>query len=205
MVLQSLFLHLRRYTDISLSNGNGAVLQELLHKRNVIAIILIYLGGKEFSERVRSDILITEIIYNFFEILLNCPFLNRKEQFFFIYAVINGIKPDILIDWKRNSKDTLLFCLLFRQIEAVSVTVRNNITKPKPEYILDAKPQVRFNHKGGGDPVVRPKAKTALFHGLNNVLILLLRERNGCFICHGILQRVRILSKKSSYIYISIS
>lgn len=49
-----------------------------------------------------------------------------------------------------------------------------------------------FDHKGGGDPVVRPKAKTALFHGLNYIFILLLRERNGCFICHSILQGVRI-------------
>ena len=131
MILQSLFLHLRRYTDISLGNGNGAMLQELLHKRNVIAIILIYLGGKEFSERVRSDILITEIIYNFLQILLNCSFLNRKEQFFFIYTVINGIKPDILINRKWNRKDTLLFCLMFREVKAISIAIRDNIPKPQ--------------------------------------------------------------------------
>ena len=53
---------LRFNTDIALSDGCGAVLQQSLDKGNIITVVLIDLGSIPLAETVGTDALIAEVI-----------------------------------------------------------------------------------------------------------------------------------------------
>ena len=56
MPFDCLFDFLRLNADISLGNGCAAVLKELLHKDDVIVVVLIYLRCIEFAEIMYNNL-----------------------------------------------------------------------------------------------------------------------------------------------------
>ncbi len=62
---------LRLDPDIPLRDGSGTVLQEALHKGNVITIVAVDLRCVPFSETVSADVLIAQVVTYRRELLLD--------------------------------------------------------------------------------------------------------------------------------------
>ena len=78
---------LRLDAYIPLSGRRGAVLQESLDEGNVIAVVLVYLGGIPLAEAVGADTLIAKIIADYCKLLLNGSLCNGENQVFALYPI----------------------------------------------------------------------------------------------------------------------
>ena len=72
MVLDSFFHFPLLDSNVALRNCGATMLQEMLDKGNVIATVPVNLGSIKLSERVRSNVLDTEVVADYMELLLHC-------------------------------------------------------------------------------------------------------------------------------------
>ena len=80
MILYRGFEFLLLDADVTLGDGGAAVLQELLDQGHVIAVGLVDLGGEEFPEAVGADALVPEEIAGEFQVLLNLPLREKRQD-----------------------------------------------------------------------------------------------------------------------------
>ena len=80
MSFNGLFYPLRLNADVSLCYGGAAVLQEALHKGNVIAVVPVNLRCVPFPKAMGADSLIAQVITDAGEDLLHFPCRDGKQK-----------------------------------------------------------------------------------------------------------------------------
>ena len=88
MILYRGFEFLLLDPDVSLSDCRAAVLQELLDQGDVIAVCLVDLGCEEFPEAVGADALVPEEIADKFQMLLNLPLREKRQDLMVLLGII---------------------------------------------------------------------------------------------------------------------
>ena len=163
---------LRLNADVSLCNGGGAVLQEPLNKGNVIAVGLVDFRSIPLAETVGADALETQIVTDDGKLLLNRAFCDGEDKVFLADAVSQTVILDVLSDDQGNSEDTPFTSFLLHDLKAETVTISNDVTGAEFYDVADPQTQVSLQDKGGGDALIGAAATKALFHGLNDFLVL---------------------------------
>lgn len=131
MVLDSLLYPLRLNADIPLCGGGAAVLQQPLHKGNIVTIILVNLRCVPLAEAVSAYVGIIKIITDDCKMLLDCPFRDRENALRAPDAVAQTIVLDILLNQERHGEDSALSGFLLHNLQTVAVSVPDNIAKPQ--------------------------------------------------------------------------
>ena len=174
MVLDSLFYPLRLDADIPLSGGGAAVLQQPLHKGDIVTVILVNLRCVPLAEAVGADIGIVKIITDDCKLLLDCPFRDRKNALRAPDAVAQTVVFDVLLNHQWHGEDPALPGFLLHDLQTVAISIPDNIAKPQLQNVADPQAQVRFQYQsGGGSLIGAATAKTSL-HVVDNFFILFL-------------------------------
>ena len=127
MILNRLLDPLRFNTNVPLCGGGTAVLQEPLHKGNVIATVLVDLCGIPFAEAVSADSIETQIVTDNVQLLLYCPFCHWKNDICALDPLTQAVVLNVLLNDKRDSKSPALAGLLLYNIQPESVTISYNV------------------------------------------------------------------------------
>ena len=130
--------------DVLLRYRGTAVLQQLLHKSDVIAVVPIDLGSIELAKAVGTDPLIAEIVANHVQRLLHRTFRQREDNGICRDVIIHAVAANELIQRQGNSKHTSFACLLFNDREAIALTILYYIAKVKFQDIRYTDSQVRL-------------------------------------------------------------
>ena len=96
------------------------MLQKPLDKGYVITAILVNLRCIPLAEAVRADLFITKVIAYNRKLFLYRPFGDGKDSVGAGDAVPKAVVFQILLDDKRDSKNTLFACFLLCDGKAVS-------------------------------------------------------------------------------------
>lgn len=102
MILYRGFEFLLLDPDIALCHGGAAVLQELLHQGDVIAVGFVDLGGEELPKAVGADALEAEEVADQLQVLLNLALGEREKRLVLPDAVVLAVDPDPLIQGEWN-------------------------------------------------------------------------------------------------------
>ena len=137
MVLDCFLNPLRLNADIPLRGGGAAVLQQPLHKGNIITVILVNLRCVPLAEAVSAYVGIVKIITDDCKLLLDCPFRDRENALRAPDAVAQTVVLNILLNQERDGKDSALPGFLLHDFQTVAVAVPDNIAKPQLQYIAD--------------------------------------------------------------------
>lgn len=164
MSLNRLFDPLGFHTDITLRDRRAAVLKQPLHERDIVTVVLVDFGGVPFSETVCTDSIIPKIITNKLDLLLDSPFCYWEDQIGWLDAISQAIILDILLNNKWNSKDSVFPGFLLYDIQAVPVTVTNDVGEMETQDVADPEPQIRLQYKSRRNPLIRAAATKALLH-----------------------------------------
>ena len=173
MSLNGRFDSLWLNANVTLSNGGGAVLEKSLNKSNVIPVGLVDFRSIPLAETVCADSLESQIVTDDGKLLLHSPFRDGENQVFSADAIPQAVILHILSDDKRDSKDSILSCLLLHDFKAETVTISNDVTGAEFYDVADPQAQVSLQDKGGCDALVGTAAAESLFHGLNDFFVLL--------------------------------
>ena len=101
---------------IALRDGGARVLQEPLHKRNIVTIALIDFRRIPFPEAVSADALIAEIVADKRKLLLNGPLRDREDKLIRLDAAAQTEVLNVLLDDKRNGEGSALPGLLLNEV-----------------------------------------------------------------------------------------
>ena len=137
MVLDSLLYPLRLNADIPLRGGGAAMLQQPLHKGDIVTVILVNLRRIPLAEAVSAYVGIVKIITDDCKLLLDCPFRNGENALRAPDAVAQTVILDILLNQERDGEDSALPGFLLHDFQTVAVAVPDNIAKPQFQYIAD--------------------------------------------------------------------
>ena len=111
MILYCLLNPLRLNADIPLRGGGGTMLQQPLYKGNIEAVGLVYLCCVPLAETVGADALKPQIVAYDFQLLLDCPLCDGKNQFCSFDPISQAIVFDILPDQERDCENPAFACL----------------------------------------------------------------------------------------------
>lgn len=185
MTLDSLFKLLLLNADVPLRDCGGAVLQELLDKDDIVAVVIVNLCCVELAEAVRADILtVTQIGTNALQPLLHSSFGDGKYPCLRSDIVVEAIAADELIKGKGHGKGSGFLCLLFHNGQTISVSIMYDISKAQFDDIGNAQSKVGFEYQGGCDALIWSASGKALLHGSDDCLVLLSGYSDG-FLVHG--------------------
>lgn len=144
-LLNESFVYSLIHVNVPLCSGNTAMLQELLHKYNIIIILLIYLGRKILPEGMGADRLhISEIINHFFKILLNLALFYGKHLLFRSNVSVITVYSHETVHRDRHSKCSFFLCFLFNDIQAVTSPIHYDVLQMQGEYVLYSHSQISF-------------------------------------------------------------
>ena len=135
-----------------------------------------------------ADALEAQVIADNGKLLLDCPLRNRKNMVRPLDAVPQTVVLDVLLDYQRDSEDTAFACLLLHDLQAIAVPIQNDVAGAEAENVADPQAQVPFQHKGGGNALIRAAAAEALLHRGYDLLVLLCGQ-GSCLLVHGSLQK----------------
>ena len=187
MSLYCRFDPLRLDADVSLGGGGGTVLQKPLDKGNVVAVSFVDFRSIPLAETVGADALKPQVVTNDGKLLLNRALCDREDQVLFADAISQTVVLDVLSDDQGNSEDTPFTSFLLHDLKAETVTISNDVTGAEFYDVADPQTQVSLQDKGSGDAIIGAAATKALFHGLNDFLVLFCGESLS-FLVHGDLQ-----------------
>ena len=105
MSLYRRFNPLRLYTDVALGNCGAAVLQEPLHKGDIITVILVNLGRVPLTEAVCANPIVAQVVADDGKLLLYRSFGNRKDKVFASNAATQTVVFYVLLDDQRNGEN----------------------------------------------------------------------------------------------------
>ena len=168
MVLNCLLNSLWFNADVPLGCGCGTVLQQSLDKGNVETVIVVDFRCVPLTEAVGADAINVQIVADDFQLLLDCPFRNRENQFIAPDAVAQTVVLNVLLNDKGNCEESALACLLLHHFQTVAVCIPYDIARAQFQNVADAQAQVPFQHKGGCDALIGAAAAEALLHGLDD-------------------------------------
>lgn len=173
MTLDGLFKLLLLDADVPLRDCGGTVLQELLDKDNIVAVVVVNLSCVELAEAVRADILaVPQVGANALQPLLHSSLGDWKYPCFGSYIVVEAIAADELIKGKGHGKGSGFLCLLLHNGQAISISVMYDISKAQFNDIGNAQSKVGFKYQGGCDALIWSASGKALLHGGNDCLVL---------------------------------
>lgn len=92
------------------------MLQEPLHKRNIVTVALINLRRIPFPEAVRTDALISKVIADKRKLLLNGPLRDREDKLIRLDAAAQTEVLNVLLDDKRHGEGSALPGLLLYEV-----------------------------------------------------------------------------------------
>ena len=184
MSLNGLFDLLLLDADVALSHGGGGMLQKLLDQGNVIVAVLINLCGIELPEAVGADPLISQVVTDQLQLLLDGPGGDGEDQLMGRDSIVQAVAADELIEGKGDSEGSGLLGLLLLDGQAVSVSISHNVRKSQLHNIRNAESQVGFQDQGCGGSWVGSASCKALLHGVNDLFVLLCSEGNRSLV-HG--------------------
>ena len=171
--------------DVPLCDCGGTVLQELLDKDDIVAVVVVNLCCVELAEAVRADILaVPQVGANALQPLLHSSLGDWKYPCFGSYIVVEAIAADELIKGKGHGKGSGFLCLLFHNGQTISVSIMYDISKAQFDDIGNAQSKVGFEYQGGCDALIWSASGKALLHGSDDCLVLLSGYSDG-FLVHG--------------------
>lgn len=92
------------------------MLQEPLHKRDIVTVALVNLCGIPFPEAVSADALIAKIIADKRKLLLNGPLRDREDKLIRLDAAAQTEVLNVLLDDKRHGEGSALPGLLLNEV-----------------------------------------------------------------------------------------
>ena len=171
--------------DVPLCDCGGTVLQELLDKDDIVAVVVVNLCCVELAEAVRADILaVPQVGTNALQPFLYSSLSNGEYPCLGRYIVVEAIAADELIKGKGHGKGSGFLCLLFHNGQTISVSIMYDISKAQFDDIGNAQSKVGFEYQGGCDALIWSASGKALLHGSDDCLVLLSGYSDG-FLVHG--------------------
>ena len=128
MVLNCLLNALWLDTDVPLRGGCATVLQQPLHKGNIVAVVLVYLRCVPLAETVGADILIAQVVAYDCKLLLDGPLCYGEDALRAPDAIAQTVVFDVLLNNQRHGEDSALPGFLFRDFQSVAVTIPDDIS-----------------------------------------------------------------------------
>lgn len=171
--------------DITLCDGGGAVLEKVLDEDNVIIVCPVDLRCVPFTERMGADAVIAEPATDFAKVLLYLRGGERDDDSVRADLMVDAIDAQELMERKRNGEGSGFSGFLLRDGQAVSFPVLNNIGKTQLDNVGHTDSEVPFQHERQRHSLIRAAASEAVLCGLDDLFVLLRRERNGAFV-HGV-------------------
>ena len=113
------------------------MLQQPLHKGNIVTVILVNLRCVPLAEAVGAYVGIVKIITDDCKLLLDCPFRDGENALRAPDAVAQTVVLNILLNQERDGEDSALPSFLLHDFQTVAVAVPDNIAKPQFQYIAD--------------------------------------------------------------------
>ena len=141
MSLNCLLDPLGLQTDITLRDRRTAVLQKPLHERDVVSVVLVNFCRVPLSEAVSADPVITQISANKLYLLLDSSFRDRKYQIGGLDAISQAVVFYVLLNDEGNGKDPVFSCLLLHDVQAITISVPNNIARRRRRISLIRSPR----------------------------------------------------------------
>ena len=92
------------------------MLQEPLHKRDIVTVALVDFRRIPFPEAVSADALIAKIIADKRKLLLNCPLRDREDKLIRLDAAAQTEVLNVLLDDKRHGEGSALPGLLLNEV-----------------------------------------------------------------------------------------
>lgn len=132
--------------DVPLSNSGAAVLEKLLDQGDIVVAVLIDFGGVVLPKTVGTDIPVTQVVADGFEMALDGPLRHWENPLLFRDTMVQAVAPDELIEGQRYREHPGLPGLLLGDGQAVALPVLDDIRKPKLQDIGDPQPQVCLQH-----------------------------------------------------------
>lgn len=166
-------------TDVSLRDGSGGVLQELLDKGDIVVAVLIDFRGVEFAEAVSADAGDAQIVTDQFQLLLDSTGGNREDAGIWWNVMVKAVAADELIQRKGDGERSGLSDFLLRDRQAVAFSIPDNIHETQPYDIRDTETQIGFQHEGGRDTVIGTASSETLSHGSDDFSVLVSGQSNG--------------------------
>ena len=171
--------------DVPLCDCGGTVLQELLDKDDIVAVVVVNLCCVELAEAVRADILaVPQVGANALQPLLHSSLGDWKYPCFGSYIVVEAIAADELIEGKGHGKGSGLLRLLLHNGQTIPVSIVYDVSKAQFDDIGDTQSKVGFEYQGGCDALIWSASGKALLHGSDDCLVLLSGYSDG-FLVHG--------------------
>ena len=96
------------------------MLQQLLHKNNVVIVILINLCSKKFSKTMSAYTIQLQPICDYLQLLLYCPFRNWKNYLIIFYTIFQAVDFYVLENFKRDSEISVFLRFLLDYVQSVS-------------------------------------------------------------------------------------
>lgn len=162
------------------------MLQEPLHKGNIIPAALVDLCGIPLAETVGTYPLIAQIVTDDVQLLLYHPFCDWENDICALDPVTQAVVLNVLLNHKWDSKSPAFAGLLLNHIQSESVTIPNYVTKPKLQYITDPQSQIALQHKDGCYALIGAASCETFPHGLDDLPVLLCGQCF-CFLIHSLL------------------
>ena len=166
-------------TDISLRDGGGAVLQELLDEGNIVVAVLVDFRGIKFSKTMGTDALQAQIVTDHLQLLLDGSGGNGEDKSIWGNVVVEAIAAYELIQCNGDGERSGLSGFLFDDGETIAFTVLDDVRKMQAHDVRDTQTEIGFQHECRCCPVIGSTPGKALPHGADDFPVLFSGQRNG--------------------------
>ena len=122
------------------------MLQKMLDKGDVVAIVLVNLSGVVLPETVSRDAAVPKIIADSGELHLDGSDGDWEDSLLSGDMVIQAINTDVVVEDYWNSKGSGLACFLFDNVQSITSTVCDDVAEPEIEDVGDPEPKVRLQN-----------------------------------------------------------
>ena len=165
--------------DVTLCDGGGAVLKELLNESNIVVAVLVDFGSVEFAEAMCADVLKAQIVTDHLQLLLDGPCGNWEDRGIRGNAVVEAVAAYELIQRNGDGERSGLSGFLFDDGEAIAFTVLDNVREMQIHDIGDTQTEIGFQHEYRCCPVIGSASGKALLHGADDFPVLFSGQSNG--------------------------
>ena len=166
-------------TDISLCDGGGAVLKELLDESNIVVAVLVDFSSVELAEAMCADSLKAQIVTDHLQLLLDGSGSDGEDKSIRGNVVVEAIAAYKLIQRNRDGERSGLSGFLFDDGETIAFTVLDDVRKMQVHDVRDTQTEIGFQHERRCCPVIGSASGKALLHGADDFPVLFSGQSNG--------------------------